>query len=51
MLDPKTAYIYNIILSIVAGIFIVLLINYFMNPEKIIAINSKKQYCKNNKCF
>lgn len=39
MLDKETAYKYNIVLSIVLAIVIVLILKHIMNPIRIIDVN------------
>ena len=40
MIDPKTEHIYNIILSLILGIIIVLFINQLFDTQQIVKINS-----------
>lgn len=41
MLDPNTAHIYNIILSIFFGVFLIILIYIFTNKNRVIIIEEK----------
>lgn len=40
MLDEQTAYYYNIIFSIILGIILVVLVNYFMG-DPIVVVNKE----------
>jgi len=39
MLDPQRMYYYNIILSFFVGLFVLVIIYYFMGKNKIIVLN------------
>ena len=46
MLDEDTAYIYNIILSVLLAIMIVIAINQFMSSVRVVTVHSDKPYSK-----
>lgn len=43
MIDPKTEYIYNIILSFILGVIVILFINQLFDTTPIIKVSKNEQ--------